>query len=130
MKEQLLLNERQKKLSLIEDYDKSQGVNSFVLNGQPVWLDKATRVGLVNSLNAEKSEGLTMTSLWLDNVQYVLPIELAQQMLTSLEVYAKQCYNITEQHKAYINNETDFIKVRNYNYTKNYPKRLEFNIDL
>ncbi|MGN1300119.1 MAG: hypothetical protein ACI4VC_02075, partial [Clostridia bacterium] len=55
-------------LSLQTEYDNSAEVNSFYLNGKRVWLDKATRVGLINSLNLEKSTGKTDTILWFNNV--------------------------------------------------------------
>ena len=42
-------------LSLQKEYDSSAEVNCFILNNKRVWLDKATRVGLFNVLNLEKS---------------------------------------------------------------------------
>ena len=36
-------------LEKITDWDTSSAVNGFILNGERVWLDKATRVGLMNS---------------------------------------------------------------------------------
>ena len=38
----------------IQGYDSSNKVNQFFLDQIPFWIDKATRVGLVNSLNMEK----------------------------------------------------------------------------
>ena len=121
-----LQKEKEKKMALISDYDKSQGVNSFILNGQPVWLDKATRVGLANSLAIEKSAGRESTTLWLGGYSYIMSIDLALNMLYALELYAKDCYNVTERHKANILSEQDFNRVYNYDYTKGYPKRLSF----
>ena len=37
-------------LNKIAAYDRSETVNSFMLAGNRIWLDKATRVGLVNSI--------------------------------------------------------------------------------
>jgi hypothetical protein len=48
---------RAKKVALIYDYDKSEAVNSFTVNNESMWLDKATRVGLVNSTNVAKANG-------------------------------------------------------------------------
>ena len=44
-------------LAYIEKYDASSSVNSFLLNGMEVWLDKATRVGLINSINVTQRAG-------------------------------------------------------------------------
>ena len=56
---------RKAMLAYIEKYDASSSVNSFLLNGMEVWLDKATRVGLMNSTTIAKSMGQQKTTLWL-----------------------------------------------------------------
>ena len=128
MKDNLLNKYKAKKTALVKDYDTSQAVNSFTLNGKLAWLDKATRVGLVNSLQIEKSANRDTTTLWLNGEQYILNIDLVLQMLVVLELYAKECYNVTEQHLNNIANETDLNRVYNYNYTKGYPERPAFNV--
>ena len=119
---------KQQKITKILDYDKSEGVNSFNLNGNLVWLDKDTRVGLVNSLQIEKSVGKTHTELWLNNNMYLLPIDDVLQMLVVLELYAKECYNITQLHIKNVTQLTDLNRIWNYNYTKLYPARPVFNV--
>lgn len=119
---------KSQKIVKIQDYDKSEGVNSFALNGNLVWLDKDTRVGLVNSLQIEKSAGKDETELWLNGIMYKLPIDHVLQMLVVLELYAKECYNMTQQHIANVKNLDDLNRIWNYNYTKGYPKRPSFNV--
>ena len=119
---------KSQKIAKIQDYDKSEGVNSFTLNGRLVWLDKDTRVGLVNSLQIEKSAGRVDTELWLNGFMYKLPIDYVLQMLVVLELYAKECYNMTQQHIANVKNLDDLNRVWNYNYTKGYPKRPSFDV--
>lgn len=118
-----------KKVALIKDYDQSEGVNSFTFNGQTTWLDKATRVGLVNSLTIERAAGRTETQVWLNGVPYDIPINYALQMMTVLELYAKDCYNTTERHLATVKSLTDLNRVYNYDYTKGYPQRLHFEMN-
>lgn len=126
---EILLNDaKQKKIALIKDYDKGQGINSFAINGTLVWLDKATRVGLVNSLQIEKAAGREKGTLWFNNTPYEMPIDDALKMLTVLELYAVECNNTTQRHIVNIQNEKDLNRVHNYNYTKGYPKRLYFNV--
>lgn len=128
MFDERLQQEKDKKIALIKDYDKSQAVNSFLINGRRAWLDKATRVGLINSLQIEKAAGRTVTELWLDGEKYAVEIDVALQMLTVLELYAKDCYNMTEQHLSTVNSLTDLNRVYNYNYTFGYPRRLRFEV--
>lgn len=118
----------ERKIAQIKDYDKSEGVNSFALNDNLVWLDKATRVGLVNSLNIEKAAGRTDTELWLNGQPYKLPIDMVLQMLVVVELYAIECYNVTEQHIANVKALTDINRVWNYRYTKGYPERPRFEV--
>lgn len=128
LEEKQLSELRAKKVALAKKYDKSEGVNSFELNGKLVWLDKATRVGLMNSLKIEQSVGRSETELWLAGTAYTMPIEKAVQLLEMLEIYAKDCYNVTEQHIANINALTDSNRVHNYNYTTGYPERLRIKV--
>ena len=119
---------KEQKIAKIIDYDKSEGVNSFNLNGNLVWLDKNTRVGLVNSLQIEKSAKKTHTELWLNDNMYLLPIDDVLQMLVVLELYAKECYNVTQLHIKNVKQLTDLNRVWNYDYTKLYPIRPVFNV--
>lgn len=125
---ELLEKAKRKKKALIEDYDKGQGVNSFGVNGKLYWLDKATRVGLVNSLQIEKTAGREKGTLWFDNTPYEMPIDDALKMLSVIELYAVECNNITRTHLVNVENLTDLNRVHNYNYTKGYPKRLYFEL--
>lgn len=45
---------RKMKISEIQIFDKSTDVNSFKIEGESMWLDKSTRVGLFNSISIEK----------------------------------------------------------------------------
>ena len=84
--------EKSKKIAYVKDYDKSDGVNSFYINGKSAWLDKATRTSLVNTLTIEKSAGRTKTQLWLNNEMFEVDIDDALQMLVVLELYAKDWF--------------------------------------
>lgn len=119
---------KKKMIKRINEYDVSPDVNSFYLNGLQVWLDKSTRVGLMNSLNIEKSSGKTSSTLWFGNIKLEINIDTATQMLSSLEIYALQCYNKTAEHKMNVNNLFSVSEVNQYDYTKGYPEKLTFNV--
>ena len=53
--------------------------------------------------------------------------EKAQQMLSLLELYALDCYRMTETHKININAVTTIDEL-NYDYTTGYPEQLQFEI--
>ena len=110
----------------ITAYDTSEAVNSFTLQGKQMWLPKETRVGLMNSLSIEKAAGKTETVLWFGNESYILPIDTAMQMLSALELYALDCYNVTAAHKADIEALTTVEEVVAYDYESDYPAKLNF----
>lgn len=115
-------------LKKINEYDVSDNVNSFFLNGTKVWLNKDTRVGLMNSLTIEKNSGKETSTLWFGNIKLDINTEAAIQMLSALELYALKCYNKTAEHKVNIKNMTSVEDVVNYNFTEGYPDKLNFNI--
>lgn len=114
----------EKKLAEITAYDTSDAVNSFTLDGEKVWLDKATRVGLMNSTQIEKAAGHATTTLWFSGNSYTIPCDTAIQMLSALELYALECYNVTAQHKANVEELQTVQEIENYDYKTGYPDKL------
>ena len=112
----------------IDQYDTSSNVNGFILNGIQVWLDKDTRVGLMNSITIEKNAGKEQSVSRLNGICITVNCDAAIQMLSSLELYALACYNKTAEHKLAISQLTDVSKVKAYDYTAGYPDKLSFNI--
>ena len=115
-------------LEKITDWDTSEAVNGFILNGQRVWLDKATRVGLMNSTTIAKGMGQATTTLWLSDVKLVVECDKAIQLLSALEMYALECFNITASHKKAVSEMGTVEEVLGYDYTAGYPKMLEMSV--
>ena len=118
---------KEMKIADINAYDKSDAVNSFTLSGKRMWLTKEDRVGLVNSINIEKQAGRLDTVLWFDAVKYTIPVSSALLMLNSLELYALDCYNVTQAHLVAVNNMNFAEQIENYDYAVGYPNKLIFN---
>ena len=115
-------------LAEIDAYDTSYAVNGFMLNGLLVWLDKATRVGLMNSTTIERDLGQETTELWLGEHNLIIKCDLAIQLLQQLEVYALKCFNVTATHKKEVNNLSTIEEINSYDITKDYPDKLVINI--
>ena len=116
------------KIAEITDYDTSDKVNGFILNGMLVWLDKATRVGLMNSTTIAKAAGQETTTLWLGGLKLVVDCDKAIQLLSALEMYALDCFNVTASHKQAVSELTAIGEVEAYDYKAGYPKMLEMSI--
>lgn len=115
-------------LKQIEAYDTSSAVNGFVLNGAVVWLDKATRVGLMNSTTIAKAIGQATTTLWLGGTKLEVGCDMAIQLLSALEMYALECFNVTAAHKKAVGELTSVEEVLTYDYTKGYPAKLSMEV--
>lgn len=116
------------KLSQIAFYDKSAAVNSFLLNGEQHWLDFNLRDRVFQGNERLKLMGRTDTTLWLDGMCIELPIEQAQMLIANIEAYAKDCYNVTERHKAEVKALKTYDEVMAYDITADYPDKIELNI--
>ena len=116
------------KIAEITDYDTSDKVNGFILNGMLVWLDKATRVGLMNSTTIAKAAGQQTTTLWLGGAKLVVGCDKAIQLLSALEMYALECFNVTASHKKAVSELMSLEDVEVYEYKAGYPKMLEMSV--
>lgn len=115
-------------LAAITAYDASSSVNSFLLNGMEVWLDKATRVGLMNSTTIAKNMGQEKTSLWLGSYQLEVDCDKAIKLLSALEMYALECFNVTAEHKKAVSELDNIEAVLTYDYKKGYPEKLKMEV--
>ena len=112
----------------IESYDTSPSVNGFMLNRQKVWLDFELRDRVYQGNERLQRIGRTDTTLWLGNQCYNLSIEQAQNIISHIEAYAKDCYNVTAAHKAAVEKLQTLEEVMIYDYTQGYPEQLEMEV--
>lgn len=116
------------KIREIEEYDISDNVNSFVVNNEQYWVNKADRVGLMNSTNILKANGVANAVFWLGHTQYTVACDDLINMLSQLEIYALNCYYATEAHIVAINAMDNIEDIESYDITKDYPQQLTFNL--
>lgn len=104
----------------IEIYDSSEAVNSFIFNGKNVWLDKATRVGLMHLANCSSDD----LQLVLGDQILTFTPDQVKTFLAQLEVYAGQCYIQTQRHLLEAKKLHNLEDILNYDYTTGYPEKL------
>lgn len=119
---------KEQKIAEIDAYDQSAEVNGFYLNGQKVWLDFELRDRVYQGNERLQRIGRTGTTLWLGNQCYDLSIEQAQNIISHIEAYAKDCYNVTAQHKAAVEKMQTVEEVLGYDYKKGYPEQLKMEV--
>ena len=119
---------RHQKRNEILDYDSSSDVNVFYINGHYVWLDKATRAGLMLRFDSEQAMGKEYTTLWYNGVQFAMSIAQGKQMLYAIENYASACYDNTQLHLSVLSTLQTIEEIESYDHTTGYPEKLNFNL--
>ena len=117
---------KEEKIKQIEDYDRSDNVNSFTINGYQMWLTVEERQQLSTQVTANKAIGRETMTKWYGGNEFTYPIVKWEQMLVALEVYAGDALNVTESHKATVNAMTSIEDVDNFDITQGYPDKLIF----
>lgn len=112
----------------ITAFDSSSAVNGFILNGERVWLDFELRDRVYQGNERLRRIGRTDTTLWLGNKCYNLSIEHAQNIISHIEAYAKDCYNVTAAHKAAVEKLQTVEEVLGYDYKRGYPEMLTMSV--
>lgn len=115
-------------LAEIDAYDTSSAVNGFYLNGERVWLDFELRDRVYQGNERLQRIGRTDTTLWLGKQCYNLSIEQAQNIISHIEAYAKDCYNVTAAHKKAVSELTSIEEVEKYDITAGYPAQLKMEV--
>lgn len=124
----LLAAAKREVLSAISTYDASDSVNTLVVNGQRGWLDKATRVGLMNGVGVAKACGMERMSLWIDGREYVMDVARLEELLVKVELYAMGCYNVTAGHRRAVDGLTTLEAVLGYDFKAGYPEKVSMEI--
>ena len=126
--EELLEQAKQRKTAEIDAYDTSPAVNGFYLNEERVWLDFELRDRVYQGNERLQRIGRTDTTLWLGKQCYNLSIEQAQNIISHIEAYAKDCYNVTAAHKKAVSELTTIEEVEKYDITAGYPAQLRMEV--
>lgn len=110
-------------INKINEYDTSEKVNSFIIDNNPFWLDKNTRVGLMHLANCSQDN----IELVLGDKVLTIPVDVAKSFLAQLEVYAGKCYLQTQKHLLAAEKLHTIEDIINYDYTAGYPDKITFN---
>ena len=129
---ELLERAKASKIAELEAYDASDAVNSFRVNvdneAVDTWITPEQRSDYKNSIDAAELLGMAEVHPVLNGVPVTLDIQTAKTALARIQIYANQCYGVTEQHKAAINALNTVDAIEQYDYTTGYPTKLVFEV--
>lgn len=123
-----LIQAKRQKLIEITDYNTSENVDGFLLNGTRHWLTLEERKSAKLSTDAHITLGHETTEQYLDGKLYTIPCQTLLLMLAQLEVYALNCLNNALRQKSEVEALTTVAEVEEYDVTNGYPEMLNFNI--
>lgn len=126
---EILTEAKAAKMVEIERYDHSEAVNSFSIAGRPMWLGFEERARLLNQVQSYRKAGRTIMEKYYGGQPFTFPVDLWEQMLAKLEVYAGDALNVTERHKAEIQALESVEEVEAYDITEGYPPLLTLDIE-
>lgn len=124
--EELLERARLEKLAEIDEYNQSNNVNEFTVNGIPMWLTVNERQQISTQIAANGAVGRTVMTKWYGGHSFTFPLTVWEQMLVALEVYAGDALNVTEEHRAAVNSLQTVQEIEAYDITDGYPEKLVF----
>ena len=112
----------------ITEYNSSENVDGFYLNGVKHWLTLDERKAAELSTKAHITLGHETTEQCMVGVFYTIPCESLIYMLAELEIYALECLNHAKRQEAEVMTITDIEAVEKYDVTKGYPEMLRFEL--
>lgn len=115
-------------LRIINAYDTSNAINTFVIASKQVWLDKITRAAVRVAIDSCKTAGRDTYDVWFNDTSVSIQCDKALQLLDQLEVYAVDCYNATAKHKNAVKALATIDEVVAYDYKSGYPEMLKFSL--
>ena len=124
--EELLALAKSRKQNDITEYDNSANVNSFIIGGEPMWLNFELRSRLKASLEAIEAAGGDSMTKSFGGKDYTFTVAQWRSMVNAVENYAGVCQTITEEHRAAVNELDSVEDVETYDYTTGYPQKINF----
>ena len=116
------------KLKELVDYDTSDNVNDFNVNGVNAWFDKDTRAALSTSIESALLLGESEITFVINDNEFSIDIQSAKQMLAAVQRYADKCFLVTEAHKRAIKGLTEAEAIVNYDFKPGYPTKVTFSL--
>lgn len=124
----LLVIAKQKKIWQIMDYDRSDAVNSFIVNRVSTWLTPEVRANYKNSIESAGLLGETEITFIIANIPATSTLLDARLMLAKIQRYADKCTIRTEMHKVNVLALTTVEAVGAYDHAVGYPVKEEFTL--
>lgn len=119
--------EKRVKVAAIEQFAKTDAVKVFEVNGVKGWLDSEERGSIRRAASDKAAEGRDVFTLYLSGNGIEMKPNEVEDILKVVEIYASDCFDHTENHKANVNACDVIEDVIAYDITAGYPQHPVFN---
>lgn len=128
--EKTLEQVKEEKLEQLYEYDSSDSVNGFIVNGIESWFTAAERTNFRASIDSAKILNMNTVTFFVKTLEITISIQEAENLLAQIQNYADTCFLETKRHEIAIKALNTIEEVDNYNFKVRYPTKLEFTIEL
>ena len=120
---------KNEKLEQLYEYDSSNSVNSFIVNGIEGWFTAAERANFRASIDSANLLNIDTLSFFVGDLEITISTELAATFLAQIQHYADECFMVTKRHEIAIKALNTIEEITNYNFGDGYPSKLVFVIE-
>ena len=118
---------KEEMIAKIDEYDSSDAVNGFKINGEEVgWFTPEERSNYKSSIDAAKLLGISTLTFFIGDMELTVTPTQAEYMLAQIQLYADSCYIVTKEHKITVEGLDTIEAVDAFPYTEGYPEMLNF----
>lgn len=118
---------RNKKIHEVLSYNNSKEVNSFIFQGQRLWVERDERVSFKTAVEAKIALGIEEVELPIKQLIGIkLNCQLVLKMLYMLENYCSMADAQMKKHLYALDKLTNVDEINNYDYKEGMPEIINF----
>lgn len=115
-------------LNTIVEYANSSSIKVFSINDVKGWIDSDDRGSIRRAAADKADEGRDVFTLYLNEQGIEMSPAKVEEILKSVEVYASDCHDAVEAHKAIVRASDNIEFVNGYDYKTGYGEYPKFTI--
>lgn len=113
--------------SAVTMHANSDAVKHFTLGTTQSWLDSEQRASIKDAIEASAKAGHKTYTLWLNSQPHEMLCDRALDLISTIEYYSSQCYNMTAQYHLDIEQcGADIESACEIDFTQGYPSPPDF----
>lgn len=109
-------------------YANGDAVKSYTINDVVGWEDSEARVSIRRAAADKAAAGATSYTLYHGGEGFAMTPAKVDEILAAVEIYASDCYDITEQKKAEVDALVTIQEAEEYDVTSGYPTKPAFTL--